>query len=109
MDGKGKSPVRNGKGAPGNPYWYEYNAQSPMTTLAFTPSTGIFRGTSKAYYDHVYGDGRVQHTTLSVPYSGVMIQNRGKLFFGAGACLVTDTTPALKACKIKWSGIVLIY
>ena len=107
---KGKAPTRYGKGKPDDPYWYDYNALSPMTTLTFTPATGIFKGTSKVYYDAYVGPSlTLQHKTVSVPYSGVMIQDSDVLFFGAGASQIPDTTPALKTFKLKWSAPVLIY
>jgi len=105
---KGKTPVRYGKGTPSAPYWFDYDRLSPMTTVSFSPSTGVFKGTSKAYYDYSYPSGAILHKTVSIPYSGVMIQEGDVLVFGAGATQFTETDPALKAFKIKWSGPVLL-
>jgi len=106
---KGKAPVRYGTGKPGDPYWYGYNEQSPMTTLSFAPATGIFKGSSKAYYDYPGMNGPLVHKVVSVPFAGVMIQYNDMLFFGGGACQMPDSDPALKSFKLKWAGLVLIY
>jgi len=105
---KGKAPARYGSGKPHDPYWYDYNWQSPMTTLSFAPSTGIFKGTSKAYYDYPFPNGTILHKTASIPFSGVMLQEDGVLIFGAGANQFKESDPAWKSFKLKWSGLVLI-
>ena len=107
---KGKAPIRYGRGTPDAPYGYAYDEQSLMTTLSFSPATGIFKGTSKVYYDYSYENGKIVHKVLSVPYSGIMLQDEnGRLIFGAGANQVTDSDPTMKTYKIKWAGHVEIY
>lgn len=105
---KGSAPARYGKGTQADPYWYDYNDQSPMTTLSFTPSTGLFKGTSKAYYDYWNASGKLTHKAISIPFAGVMLQQNGRITAGAGANQSTETDPALKALKLKWSGPVVI-
>lgn len=105
---KGKAPARYGKGKVDDPYWYGYDERSPMTTLTFTPGTGVFKGTTKAYYDHHYETGKILHKTVSVPYAGVMVQTNGRPLIGAGYNLVPEPHPSLKPYKIKWSGLVFI-
>lgn len=105
---KGKAPARYGTGKPHDPYGYNYDGQSPMTTISFAPATGIFKGTSKAYYDYHYPDGNILHKAVSIPFSGVMIQEDDVITYGYGANQFKETDPALKAFKLKWSGLVII-
>ncbi|MCL2105267.1 MAG: InlB B-repeat-containing protein [Kiritimatiellaeota bacterium] len=46
---------------------------SASATIAYTAKTGLFKGSFKMYYGGYTASGSLQHKTLSVPYSGVMI------------------------------------
>ena len=105
----GKPPTRYGKGTLESPYGYDYNEEAVKPSLTFTLGTGIFKGSSKAYYDYDYGTGKLLHKTVSIPYAGVMVQVDDTLTVGAGHNLFTETLPALKTYKIKWGGLVYIY
>ena len=79
---------------------------SSQATLACTARTGLFKGNFNLYYDYEAG-GRLRHTTVRVPYAGVLTPVRGPAFAGLpagmGYCLVRDNDPALRAYRLKRS------
>jgi len=70
---------------------YDYSGINPScATLTYTAKTGLFKGAFKLYYD---GDdpkkGTLQHKTVSVPYSGVMLPNGNRLIgLGTGTATI---------------------
>jgi len=86
---------------------YDYSeANTAMTTLFFNARTGIFWGNFNLYYDYV-ADGRLQHKTVVVPYSGVLTPIRSADFAneptGQGYYLVPDSDPAVKSHNLRLS------
>ncbi|MCL1887664.1 MAG: hypothetical protein FWF96_02180, partial [Kiritimatiellaeota bacterium] len=70
---------------------YEYGGLSNPSgaTFAYTPKTGLFKGTFKLYYDGYNTGNALQHKAVSVPYSGVMVPVREGVFNGIGAGVAT--------------------
>ena len=66
-------------------YDYAWGNNPSSATLAYTPATGLFKGTFRLYYDGYTAKGSLQHKTVSVPYSGVMILTRDAVWAGAPA------------------------
>jgi len=60
---------------------YDYTGVNPsLATLSYTAKTGIFKGSFKLYYDGVDPkNGKLQHKTVNVPYTGVMVPDNGVL------------------------------
>ena len=102
---KGIKPVLSDDGTH---YVYE-GANSSLTTLRYSPLTGIFRGSFNQYYDYKSG-GRLMHKVVKIPFAGVMFQTGIWAGHGVGHYLVPDTDPAFRALRIKRSfGIELLY
>lgn len=86
---------------------YDYSAEnSSMATLTFSARTGIFKGRFSLYYDYT-ANKRLKHKAITVSYAGVLTPVRAGDFAdqpaGQGHYLVPDSTPALKAYRIKRS------
>ena len=86
---------------------YDYSMEnSSMAMLAFTASTGIFKGKFLLYYDYTL-KGRLQHKTAMALYAGVLTPVRSDDFAGQpsgqGYYLVPDNDPALKVYRLKRS------
>jgi len=81
---KATAPKKVGSGAAA--YW-EYKGANPSgATLAYTAKTGIFKGTFNIYYDGYDAKGALQHKTVKVNYTGLMVPYGGMLYgngFGA--------------------------
>jgi len=60
---------------------YDYNVFNPsLATLSYTPKTGIFKGSFKLYYDGIDPkNNKLQHKTIGVSYTGVMVPDGGEL------------------------------
>jgi len=59
---------------------YDYSGvNTANTTLSYTAKTGIFKGSFKLYYDGWDAKGKLQHKTVNVPYTGVMVPDNGVL------------------------------
>ncbi|MCL2104889.1 MAG: DUF5123 domain-containing protein [Kiritimatiellaeota bacterium] len=82
---KGAAPKRpKGEAA------YDYSGLNPScATLSYTAKTGVFKGKFSLYYDGTDARGALQHKTVSVPYSGVMVPLDGGLTgLGTGTATV---------------------
>ncbi len=105
---KGIRPVLSDDGT-----HYVYTGKnSSLTTLRYSPQTGIFRGRFNLYCDYNSG-GRLRHTAVKVPFAGVMLQTRPLGYrswpAGAGFYLVQETDPAFRSLRIKRSFWIHIY
>jgi len=77
--------------------YYDYEIINPATglsnpsgaTLSYTAKTGLFKGSFKMYYDGFNAKNALQHKTVSVPYTGVMVPREGGMAgFGSGTATV---------------------
>jgi len=97
---KGVKPVRDG-----DVYVYT-GANSSLATLSYSPMTGIYKGRFNQYYDYDSG-GRLMHKSVKAPFAGVVTQVRhpdfARLPDGMGYYLLTETSPELRALRIKRS------
>ena len=105
---KGVRPVLSDDGT-----HYVYTGKnSSLTTLRYSPQTGIFRGRFNLYCDYNSG-GRLRHMTVKVPFAGVMLQTRPLGYrswpAGAGFYLVQESDPAFRSLRIKRSFWIHIY
>ena len=67
----------------------DYTGFNPsLATISYTAKTGIFKGSFKLYYDGPNVKGALQHTTVSVPYTGIMVPG-GTALTGYGTGTVT--------------------
>ena len=96
--------------ASGGVYTYS-GGNAALATLSFTAKTGIFKGKFNVYYDYAL-NGKSTHTTVSVPYAGVLVPVRDGAYAeaaaGLGYCLVPDNDATAKTYKIKRSFAVTL-
>ena len=86
---------------------YVYSeTNSAMTSLSFTASSGIYKGSFKLYYDYMEKE-RLKHKAVTASYAGVLTQSRSRDFDywpeGLGYYVVPDSDPAFKKQKLKRS------
>jgi len=76
---------------------YTYVGANPSgAALAYTAKAGLFKGTFKLFYDGTDTRGNAQHKTISVSYTGLMVQEEGALVgLGMGTATINATKVAL--------------
>ena len=99
---KGVSPVKNEDGT------YAYPAgNSALSTLTFSPVTGIFKGKFNVYFDYLDVTGLPVHKKVKASYAGVMTSMSGPLS-GMGFYLLPDNDPSVAAYRLKRSFLVVV-
>lgn len=99
---KGVNPVKNEDGT------YAYPAgNSALSTLTFSPVTGIFKGKFNVYFDYLDVTGLPVHKKVKASYAGVLTSLSGPLS-GMGFYLLPDNDPSVAAYRLKRSFPVVL-
>ncbi len=88
---------------------YDYSAaNSARATFSLSASTGVFSGSFNGYLGVTGARGPVLRTARATCRGVLLCQPDGTLAIGAGAGLVAETEPALKALRLKRSFPVML-
>ncbi|MCL1921011.1 MAG: InlB B-repeat-containing protein [Kiritimatiellaeota bacterium] len=95
---KGIAPKKP-KGAAEYDYETVRGRNPSLATLSYTAKTGVFKGNFNLYYDGLNAKGALQHKTVSVPYSGLMVPHEGGLIgLGTGTATINKQKCGIPIC-----------
>ena len=76
-------------------------------SFSFAKATGIFTGKASVYFDYEVGEMQMQHKTVSLPYSGVIVKDGDEIrgACGYGAAIYTYKHTVEDECTGKKSSV----